>query len=294
MDHFAQTLSAYQQRVSRALDRSLPAAPRSPPGLHEALRYATLDGGKRIRAALVYATGQALGCPLELLDRPACAVEMIHAYSLVHDDLPAMDDDDLRRGKPTCHRQYDEATAVLVGDALQSLAFQLLSESPGDADPRRRLEGVNTLARAAARMAAGQAIDLAAAGEPLSLPELENMHICKTGALIRAAVRLAVLAAEPVDRNIEQALDRFSKYLGLAFQIHDDILDEEGDTQTLGKAAGADRARAKATYPALLGLAEAKHEARVMHDKAVASIAVLGDNGEVLRAIAGYVVARSH
>jgi geranylgeranyl diphosphate synthase type II len=252
------------------------------------MRYATLNGGKRLRAILVYAAGEALGAAPEILDGPACAVELIHAYSLVHDDL--------RRGKPTCHRAYDEATALLVGDALQSLAFQVLAQDPAmrvGADGR--LQMIRNLAAAAGSqgMAGGQAIDLESVGTTLTLPELENMHIHKTGALIRAAVDLGVLSLEKVDPTVARNLDHYAKCLGLAFQIQDDILDEEGDTATLGKTSGADRAQNKPTYPALLGLAEARHHAREFRDAALASVESLGDNGGLLRAIADYVIHRT-
>jgi farnesyl diphosphate synthase len=250
-----------------------------------------------MRAVLVYAAGEALGAKPESLDGPACAVELIHAYSLVHDDMPAMDDDDLRRGKPTCHRAYDEATALLVGDALQSLAFQVLAEDTGmGADLGLRMRMIAELARAAGSrgMAGGQAIDLASVGRRLTLAELENMHIHKTGALIRTSVLLGALAAENAAPEVVGQLDHFAKCLGLAFQIQDDILDEEGDTVTLGKTSGADRAHSKPTYPGLLGLSEAKDHARQLHDEALASIAHLGDNARFLREIADYVIERPY
>jgi farnesyl diphosphate synthase len=294
---FAERIGPYRQRVETALARWLPTGEILPSRLHEAMRYATLDGGKRMRAVLVYAAGEALGAKPESLDGPACAVELIHAYSLVHDDMPAMDDDDLRRGKPTCHRAYDEATALLVGDALQSLAFQVLAEDTGmGADLGLRMRMIAELARAAGSrgMAGGQAIDLASVGRRLTLAELENMHIHKTGALIRTSVLLGALAAENAAPEVVGQLDHFAKCLGLAFQIQDDILDEEGDTVTLGKTSGADRAHSKPTYPGLLGLSEAKDHARQLHDEALASIAHLGDNARFLREIADYVIERPY
>jgi geranylgeranyl pyrophosphate synthase len=294
---FAERIGPYRQRVESALTRWLPTEEILPSRLHEAMRYATLEGGKRMRAMLVYAAGEALEAETETLDAPACAVELIHAYSLVHDDMPAMDDDALRRGKPTCHRAYDEATALLVGDALQSLAFQVLGEDVGmRVDAATRVRMITELARAAGSrgMAGGQAIDLASVGRQLSLAELENMHIHKTGALIRTSVLLGALASGAAVPETMRRLDHYAKCIGLAFQIQDDILDEEGDTATLGKTSGADRAHHKPTYPGLLGLAEAKDHARQLHDQALASIAGLGDNARFLREIADYVIERSY
>jgi farnesyl diphosphate synthase len=286
-----------QQRVERALDRLLPSSTTLPSRLHEAMRYATLSGGKRIRPLLVYAAGQALNVDWERLDSPACAVELIHAYSLVHDDLPAMDDDDLRRNQPTCHRAYDEATAILVGDALQSLAFKALSCDPKmQADARTRLDMVETLARASGSrgMAGGQAIDLEAVGRELNLTELENLHIHKTGALIRAAVRLGALLDEHDDKRHIQRLDHYAKCIGLAFQIQDDILDIEGDTEILGKTKGKDIALDKPTYPSLLGLAGAKEKAEVLIQEALQSLDVFSTEADPLRWIADYIIARNH
>jgi len=296
LDPFLENLARYQARVEAALDRRLPAAGILPARLHQAMRYATLDGGKRLRAALVYATAEALGAEAAGADVPAASVELIHAYSLVHDDLPSMDDDDLRRGKPTCHKVFGEAMALLAGDALQSLAFELLAGDPALAvAPEVRLEMLHRLARAAgaAGMAGGQAIDLEAVGRTLSLPELENMHIHKTGALIRTAVGLGVLYAGAGGTARAAALDEYAKCLGLAFQIHDDILDVEGDAEVMGKTGGADRARDKPTYPALLGLAEAKAAAREWCQAALASLGPLGDNGWMLRRVAEYAVTRN-
>lgn len=290
-------LKRFQTRVERALDQHLPAAATPPRRLHEAMRYATLNGGKRIRAALVYAAGGALGVSEAQLDAPACAVELIHAYSLVHDDLPCMDDDDLRRGKPSCHRAFDEATALLVGDALQSLAFDILASDtgPNNIEATQRLRMIATLARAvgASGMAGGQAIDLAAVGQPLSLAALQDMHARKTGALIQAAVLLGALAKADISAAQIEALEQYGRAIGLAFQIVDDILDVEGSTQTLGKTAGADRARHKPTYPAVMGLAEAKAHARELHQSALESLRTLGDNGRTLAELAGFVIART-
>ena len=290
------TLRQFQLRVERALDARLPAAGTAPQRLHEAMRYATLNGGKRVRASLVYAAGQAVGAPDAQLDTPACAVEMIHAYSLVHDDLPCMDDDDLRRGKPTCHKAYDEATALLVGDALQTLAFEMLASDPGmTTGAPQRLRMISTLAHAAGShgMAGGQAIDLASAGKRLTLEQLEDMHLRKTGALIRASVLLGALAREDVDRVTLGALETYSHAIGLAFQVTDDILDVEGKTEILGKKPGVDQERKKPTYPSLLGLAEAKNLAKTLHKAALESLAPLGDNGALLASLAGFIIERT-
>jgi farnesyl diphosphate synthase len=288
-------LRAHAARAEAALQQRLPPADELPAHLHAAMRYAALDGGKRVRPVLVYTTGGVLGVPLEQLDGPACAVELIHAYSLVHDDLPAMDDDDLRRGKPTCHRAFDEATAILAGDALQTLAFQVLAEDPAmTAAPAQRLAMVRELAHASGSrgMAGGQAIDMAATGKGLSLPELQRMHSLKTGALIRAAVRLGALSRPGLAPALFQALDDYAAAIGLAFQIRDDILDVESSTEQLGKRQGADQALAKSTYVALLGLDGAKTKAREVHAAARAALAPLGQDAEPLAAIADFIVER--
>ncbi len=288
-------LDTYQVRTEQALQQWLPTARILPGRLHEAMRYAALEGGKRIRPALVFMTGVALGAPLARLDGPACALELIHVYSLVHDDLPAMDDDDLRRGKPTTHIAFDEATAMLVGDALQSLAFYILAHDPHMvSDPALRLRMVETLALASGSrgMAGGQAIDLTAAGREITLAELEDMHIHKTGALIRASVRLGALSQPDSDEALLEQLDHYAKCMGLAFQIRDDILDIEGDTATLGKPQGSDLAGNKPTYPALVGMDEAKRMAHDLHQEALDSLAPLGDVGQPLRDIAEYIINR--
>jgi farnesyl diphosphate synthase len=292
---FPERLRRFQQRAERALDARLPRATEPPARLHEAMRYVTLDGGKRVRASLVYAAGEAVGAPDDALDVPACAVELIHAYSLVHDDLPCMDDDDLRRGKPTCHKAFDEATALLAGDALQTLAFEILAHDPALAiGPAQRLRMLVTLAEAAGShgMAGGQAIDLASGGKTLTLAQLEDMHLRKTGALIRAAVLLGALAREGVAAEKLAALDNYSRAIGLAFQVVDDILDVEGQAETLGKNPGMDRVRGKSTYPQVLGLAEAKARAQVLRAQALESLAPLGDNGGVLAELAGFIIER--
>ena len=281
--------------MERALEARLPPATETPALLHQAMRYATLDGGKRVRASLVYAAGQAANAPDEALDVPACAVELIHAYSLVHDDLPCMDDDDLRRGKPTCHRAFDEATALLVGDALQSLAFEILANDPAlDVGAAQRLRMITLLAEASGShgMAGGQAIDLASGGKTLTLAQLEDMHLRKTGALIRVSVLLGAQAREMPDTPVLKALEGYSHAIGLAFQITDDILDVEGKAETLGKNPGMDHARGKFTYPQLLGLPEAKARARALHAQALESLAPLGDNGGLLAELAGFIIER--
>jgi farnesyl diphosphate synthase len=299
LNRFEQTLARYRERVEQALDRYLSSADSAPSRLHTAMRYACLDGGKRLRASLVYATGESLGVPIEALDAPACAVEFLHAFSLVHDDLPSMDNDDLRRGKPTCHKAFDEATALLVGDALQSLAFEILSndtDTSAGVAPARRLQMIAQLAHAAGSMgmAGGQAIDLASVGKTLTVVELEAMHMRKTGALISAAVRLGALAQASVPEATLERLAEYGRSVGLAFQIIDDILDIESDTTTLGKPQGSDAARAKPTYPAILGLDEAKTQARRYHRLALASLGGLGDNVRILADIADYILERRY
>ena len=290
-------LATSQHRVERALEMRLPESSHLPQKLHEAMRYTALGGGKRTRPLLTYCTGKALQVAPEALDGPACAVEFIHVYSLIHDDLPAMDDDDLRRGKPTCHIAYDEATAILTGDALQALAFQVLANDPTIVAPaEKRLQMINTLAKASGSkgMVGGQAIDLDSVGKTLNLPELENMHIHKTGALIRASVQLATLAAPELDSNIAGKLDHYAKCIGLSFQVKDDILDEESDTETLGKTQGKDQDNDKPTYPALLGLDGAKQKAQELHEQAVDSLSVFGSEADYLRDLSLYIIHRDH
>jgi geranylgeranyl pyrophosphate synthase len=290
-------LDACSARVERCLERWLPEPGMEPRRLHEAMRYAVLGGGKRVRPVLVYFTGAALGLPDSRLDGPAASVELIHAYSLVHDDLPAMDDDDLRRGRPTCHRAYDEATAILVGDALQVLAFQILGEDPGMVpDAAHRLEIIRLLARASgtAGMAGGQAMDLAAAGQVLPIESLEQMHRLKTGALIHASVMMAAASADDLPPRLRNALDAYGSAIGLAFQIQDDILDVEGDTGLLGKRTQADAAREKPTYPSIAGLAQAKMRLGQLHDQAVAALQPLGADADPLRWLSGWLTERRH
>ncbi len=292
---FQDQLAIYQSRVAAGLQSWLPPADTEPTHLHEAMRYATLGSGKRVRPILTYATGAALAVDLCRLDSSAVAVEMIHAYSLIHDDLPAMDDDDLRRGRPTCHMAFDEATAILAGDALQALAFQVLAEDPalgvgGD----RRVEMLLTLAAASGSlgMAGGQAIDLNAVGRCLSLAELETMHLRKTGALIRASVKLGYLASDIDDASLAAHLDNYARCIGLAFQVRDDILDVEGSTDVIGKPQGSDKDLEKPTYPNILGMKAAKHTARKLCEEAVRNLEPLGEQARGLREMAYYVIAR--
>lgn len=296
MSDFAERLKTYQATVAAALDHWLPESSIQPETLHEALRYSVLGEGKRIRPVLVYAAGEAFGIELERLNGPACAVEMIHAYSLIHDDLPAMDNDDLRRGRPTCHKAYDDATAILAGDALQALAFHILAADPEiKVNDGQRIKMINTLAVASGSrgMAGGQAIDLASVGKALNIAELENMHIHKTGALILASAQLGALAVDNVDSERFDRISSFAKCIGLAFQIKDDILDIESDTETLGKPQGSDMQLNKPTYPNLLGLDGAKEAADELYNKALQSLDIFDEKADTLRAIADFIVKRN-
>lgn len=283
-----------QRRTEVALERCLPPATTAPTRLHAAMRYSVLGGGKRMRPLLCHATGEALGAVPQRVDVSACAVELVHAYSLVHDDLPAMDNDVLRRGRPTCHVEYDEATALLVGDALQTLAFQLLAEQPAAPNPERQLLMLTVLAQAAGSrgMAGGQAIDLAAVGLALSIEELEFMHIHKTGALIRAAVLLGAHAGG-ADEAALQTLGHYANRAGLLFQVVDDILDAEGSTVTLGKTAGKDAAQDKPTYVSMLGLIRAKELAARLRAEAHAALDVCQADTVRLHALTDYIVDRN-
>lgn len=290
-------LVSTQSRVERALDSRLPNEKILPVKLHQAMRYSVLDGGKRMRPMLTYSTGKALGLSEDLLDGPACAVEFIHVYSLIHDDLPAMDDDDLRRGKATNHVAFDEATAILAGDALQAMAFEVLAIDPSiKVGASQRLKMITTLVKASGSqgMVGGQAIDLESVGTKLTLPELENMHIHKTGALIRASVNMAALARPDLDPTVAKKLDHYAKCIGLSFQVKDDILDEESDTATLGKTQGKDQDNNKPTYPALLGLAGAKQKALELHEQALESLNSFGTEADLLRDLSLYIIQRDH
>jgi farnesyl diphosphate synthase len=290
---FQAWMGGVQARMETVLARVLPAAAIAPARLHEAMRYATLEGGKRVRPLLAFAAGEVSGASPERLEVAAAAVELVHAYSLVHDDLPCMDDDVLRRGKPTVHVEYDEATALLVGDALQSLAFQLISENKIADDPRRQLEMAKTLALAAGSrgMAGGQQIDLEATGKTLDLPELEFMHIRKTGALIRAAVLLGVACGSDAEPQ-KQKLDKYAKAIGLAFQVVDDVLDYDASTATLGKTAGKDSKQGKPTYVSAMGVAGARRLAEELRAEAHAALAGIGAPARRLGELADFIVLR--
>jgi len=284
---FVTWMASVQARTETALERFLPSTATAPSRLHDAMRYASLGGGKRVRPLLCHAAGETFGADPAALDAPACAVELIHAYSLVHDDLPCMDDDVLRRGKPTCHVEYDEATALLVGDALQTLAFQVLAEHGGSAPM------IALLAQASGSrgMAGGQAIDLAAVGKSLTVEELEFMHIHKTGALIRAAILLGAQVGGADDKALFQ-LSHFAGRVGLLFQVVDDILDAEANTATLGKTAGKDAAQNKPTYVSLLGLADARRKATELRTEAKELLGALGERARRLNQLTDYIVDR--
>jgi farnesyl diphosphate synthase len=283
-----------QARMEGTLSRLLPSAHVAPARLHEAMRYAALEGGKRVRPLLAFAAGEVTRAPSEKVEIAAAAVELIHAYSLVHDDLPCMDDDVLRRGKPTVHVEYDEATALLVGDALQALAFQLLADHRLASDATRQLEMVKLLAVAAGSrgMAGGQQIDLESTGKTLTLPELEVMHIHKTGALIRAAVLLGAACGEPLAEAERAQLDHYAKAIGLAFQVVDDLLDAEASTATLGKTAGKDSRQGKSTYVSLLGVHRTRELAEQLRADAHAALESLGARAARLSSLADFVVLR--
>jgi farnesyl diphosphate synthase len=280
------------QRVESALEGALPPADESPQSLHAAMRYAALGGGKRVRALLAYASGELAGADAGLVDHAAVAVELIHAYSLVHDDLPCMDDDVLRRGKPTCHVAYGEAVALLAGDALQTLAFEVLAKAPLSQAQAQ----IAMLAEAAGShgMAGGQALDLGHAGDALSLNELERMHALKTGALIHAAVRLGAACGRTLAQAEDEALDRYAAAVGLGFQIVDDVLDVEGTAHSLGKTAGKDAAQGKATYVSLLGLDAAKKRVAELRDEAHTALLAFGAGARRLNELADWIALRKN
>lgn len=289
-------LQPVQERFARLAEQHLAALDVADARLAEAMRYALMNGGKRLRPFLIYATMDALNAPQKLADSAAVALEMIHSYSLVHDDLPAMDDDDLRRGKPTCHIAFDEATAILAGDALLNGAYEVLSAAQ-EISPHQRLELITLLGRAAgsAGMVGGQAIDILHVGKELNLEQLEKMHLHKTGALIRVAVSMGAVCAGASDQSsLISALDTYARAVGLAFQVQDDILDIEGDTAVLGKQQGADEALNKPTYPALLGLEGARKKATDLVEEAVASLSELPGDTSTLAALARYIISRDH
>ena len=297
IEAFGAQLEVWRERMEGALAARLPQASVVPARLHEAMRYSVLGGGKRIRPALLFATARAVGLSEDEVEAAACAVELVHVYSLVHDDLPAMDNDDLRRGRPTCHKAYDEATALLVGDALQPLAFQLLASDPAlPASPAIRLRLIDLLAQASGTfgMAGGQAIDLAAQGTRLDIGQVEDMHARKTGAVIRASVLMAAECAPPLDASLYAALTRFATAVGLAFQIQDDLLDVTGDVSTLGKATGADSERAKPTHPAIIGITASQQRVRLLHSQAINALTSFDDRADSLRSLANWLLSRQY
>ncbi|GLR07146.1 (2E,6E)-farnesyl diphosphate synthase [Vibrio hyugaensis] len=292
-----ETLTSYQQRNNQQLNQWLEQLPHQEQPLIQAMKYGLLLGGKRVRPFLVYITGQMLGCEPEDLDTPASAIECIHAYSLIHDDLPAMDDDDLRRGQPTCHIKFDEATAILTGDALQTLAFTILAE--GELNPNaesHRIKMVQALAQSSGAngMCVGQALDLGAENRRVSLAELEEIHRNKTGALINCAVKLGALAAGDKGLEVMPHLERYSKAIGLAFQVQDDILDIISDTETLGKPQGSDQELNKSTYPSLLGLEGAMEKAHTLLQEALQALEAIPYNTQLLEEFARYVIERKN
>jgi geranylgeranyl pyrophosphate synthase len=297
VENFGAQLETWRLRMEGALAARLPASDLIPERLHGAMRYSVLGGGKRIRPALVFATARAVGLTEDDVEAVACAIELVHVYSLVHDDLPAMDDDDMRRGRPTCHKAYDEATALLVGDALQPLAFQLLArDSKLPTSPTIRLKLIDMLAQAIGTfgMAGGQAIDLAVQGMRLDIGQVEDMHARKTGAVIRASVLMAAECAPPLDPKLYAALSRFANAVGLAFQIQDDLLDVTGDAAMLGKATGADGERAKPTHPAVIGISASQQRVQLLHNQAINALAPFGARADSLRSLAHWLLARQY
>lgn len=290
---FSDRVSEYTDRVVKCLDEALPVANRTPRVLHEAMRYAVLNGGKRVRPLLVYATGECLGVEPDKLDAPAVAIELIHAFSLVHDDLPAMDDDDLRRGLPTVHCRYDEATAILAADALQPLAFSVIVNAD-TLEPGERVGVVRTIASACGSlgMTGGQSIDLASEGRSLTATELEDMHNLKTGALIVASISSAFQLSSNREARFRNALQRFAEAIGLAFQIRDDILDVDGQTEIIGKQVGADMRKQKATWPSVFGLEESRKRCDELLATGLGELEIFGPDAEPLRWLASYIVDR--
>ena len=283
--------------MEHALEARLPAPTTVPARLHEAMRYSVLGGGKRIRPALLFATARTLGLTEDQVEAAACAIELIHVYSLVHDDLPAMDDDDLRRGRPTCHKAFDEATAILVGDALQPLAFQLLArDSALPASPAIRIRLVDMLSEASGTfgMAGGQAIDLAVQGQQPNIEQVEDMHARKTGAVIRASVLMAAECVPQLDAHLYAGLNDFAAAIGLAFQIQDDLLDVLGDVSILGKATGADRERDKPTHPAIIGIEASQERVNLLHREALDALEPFGDRAAPLRSLANWLLSRRY
>ncbi len=294
--HLNEQMTQWRQQVDTAMENWLPADSTNPVNLHQAMRYSVLNGGKRIRPILAYATGESFGADARNVDIPASAIELIHAYSLIHDDLPAMDDDDLRRGRPTCHIAHGEAMAILAGDALQALAFRILSHYGENLSNNQRIEMIKilTLASGSRGMAGGQAIDLDSVGKQISIGELENMHIHKTGALIRASINMGALCAAEIGDDELKTLDHYAKCIGLAFQIKDDILDVESDTEVLGKTQGADAAKNKPTYPSLIGMTESKKLAQDLLEQSLASLSKLDLRSNRLVELAHFIIERNH
>ena len=296
MQAFPEWVASKQQRIEDLLELCLPPASTAPTKLHSAMRYSALDGGKRIRALLCYAAAELTDCESQIADAAACAVELIHANSLVHDDMPCMDNDDLRRGKPSCHKQFDDATALLVGDALQTMAFEVISDAKLYSNSKltayQQMRLVNLLAKATGStgMAGGQGIDLASVGKTLSQAELQTMHQMKTGALIQASILLGAISANGTQLL---AIRDFANAVGLAFQVVDDILDVEADSDTLGKTAGKDADSNKPTYVSILGLSAAKQHAKTLYQQAISALAPLGNKAQRLRELAGFITQRS-
>ena len=296
MSHaFQPRLENFQKRVNSALDKYLPSDDPPEHNLAEAIRYSVIGGGKRIRPAMVYAAGEAMGVSTDLLDIPACAVEMIHAYSLIHDDLPAMDNDDLRRGRPTCHKAFDEATAILAGDALQALAYEILAKDDHkELTPEHRINMLSLLTEASGAhgMAGGQAVDLASVAKQLSLSQLEHMHQLKTGALIRASILLGGMCKQDITAQEIEILSNYALCIGLSFQIQDDILDVISDTETLGKPQGSDKKQEKPTFPAIIGLQQSIQLAQKQHELALKHLETLDEKADSLRLLSAYIVER--
>lgn len=292
---FEKRIAYYTERVAGKLDEVLPPADQPPKRLHDAMRYAIFNGGKRVRPLLVYAAGECLGLPESLLDAPAAAIELIHAFSLVHDDLPAMDDDDLRRGKPTLHRQFDEATAILAADALQPLAFSVLADM-SDVTPSTQTRLIKLVADACGSigMTGGQSMDLAAEGAALDAEQIEMIYSLKTGALIHAAVVSAAVLSDGLAEDRASAIDAFGRTIGVAFQIKDDILDVEGETDVIGKHTGADQRLRKATYPGLMGIDKARQRCDSLLRNALEQLDDFGPAADPLRWLARYIVERGH
>ncbi len=294
--HLNEQMSQWRLHVDTAMENWLPQELTNPINLHQAMRYSVLNGGKRIRPILAYATGESFGASAKNIDVPASAIELIHAYSLIHDDLPAMDDDDLRRGRPTCHIAHGEAMAILAGDALQALAFRILSHYGDDLSNDQRIDMIKilTLASGSRGMAGGQAIDLDSVGKQITISELENMHIHKTGALIRASINMGALCASRITEAELKILDHYAKCIGLAFQIKDDILDVESDTQILGKTQGADAAKNKPTYPSLIGMTESKKLTKELLEQSLSSLEKLNLQSTRLEQLAHFIIERNH